>query len=128
MAGVNIAPPGCTTTSTPMKPITTATHCPTVTRSFSNGADSAVTSTGARKLTAVASASGRYCRPVVNSRLVLNRLRARNVCNSGRRVRSTLRPALGRKMPAISSVCTTYRAHTTMMIGYRPPRNLDRAS
>ncbi|MNH29884.1 hypothetical protein D3C79_901390 [compost metagenome] len=106
MAGVNIAPPGCTTTSTPIKPITTATHCPTVTRSLSSGADKAVTSTGARKLTAVASASGRYCRPVVNNRLVLNRLRARRVCNSGRRVRSTLRPDLGRKIPAISKVCT----------------------
>ncbi|MNI62265.1 hypothetical protein D3C73_1175750 [compost metagenome] len=89
-----------------MKPSTTATHCPGVTRSLSSGADSAVTSTGARKLTEVASASGRYCKPVVNSRLVLSRLRARNVCSTGRRVRSTFRPDLGRNMPAISSVCT----------------------
>ncbi|MNP80648.1 hypothetical protein D3C76_1788060 [compost metagenome] len=73
---------------------------------MSSGADSAVTSTGARKLTEVASASGRYCKPVVNNRLVLSRLRARKVCSTGRRVRNTLRPDLGRKMPAISRVCT----------------------
>lgn len=90
-----------------MNPITTATHCPSVTRSLSKGTDSAVTSTGARKLTEVASAKGKYCRPAVNSRLVLSRLSARRVCSSGRRVRSTANPALGRKIPAISNVCTT---------------------
>ncbi len=45
--------------STPMKPVSTASHWPRLTFSFSSGTDNAVTSSGARKFTAVASAKGR---------------------------------------------------------------------
>ncbi|MCY1464992.1 hypothetical protein D9M71_830820 [compost metagenome] len=63
--------------STPLNPKSTASHCPRVTRSPNSGTDSAVTSTGARKLTEVASASGMYINPVVKNRLVPNRHNAR---------------------------------------------------
>ncbi|MNE48376.1 hypothetical protein D3C80_1428350 [compost metagenome] len=93
--------------NTPPNPQITASHCPRVTRSPSSGTDNAVTSTGARKLTAVASASGIYSNPVVNSRLVPSKHNARSNCRSGRRVRRTRNPDCGRKIPAISKVWTT---------------------
>ena len=93
--------------STPLKPKITANHCPRVTRSLSNGTDNAVTSTGARKLTEVASASGMYINPVVKNRLVPSRHNARTNCSNGRLVRNTRNPDCGRNIPAINKVCTT---------------------
>ncbi|MNE90370.1 hypothetical protein D3C80_1878740 [compost metagenome] len=93
--------------STPINPQITASHWPRVTFSPSNGTDSAVTSTGARKFTDVASASGMYISPVVKNRLVPSRHKARISCSNGRLVRSTRSPDCGRKIPAISKVCTT---------------------
>ncbi|MNM74973.1 hypothetical protein D3C81_867400 [compost metagenome] len=93
--------------STPTKPRETANHCPRLTRSPSSGTDSAVTSKGVRKLTAVASASGMYCSPVTKKKLVPSRHKARMVCSRGLRVRNTRKPDCGRKIPAISRVCTT---------------------
>ncbi|MNE96475.1 hypothetical protein D3C80_1946790 [compost metagenome] len=93
--------------NTPMKPKITAIHWPRVTCSPSNGTDNAVTSTGARKLTAVASASGIYNSAVVKNRLVPSRHNARANCHNGRLVRSTRSPERGRKIPAINNVCTT---------------------
>ncbi|MCY1180056.1 hypothetical protein D9M71_439530 [compost metagenome] len=90
--------------STPLKPKITASHCPRVTRSPSSGTDSAVTNTGARKLTDVASASGMYISPVVKNRLVPSRHSARITCSNGRLVRSTRNPDCGRKIPAINKV------------------------
>ncbi|MNE83762.1 hypothetical protein D3C76_678800 [compost metagenome] len=90
--------------STPLKPKITANHCPRVTRSPSSGTDNAVTSTGARKLTDVASASGMYISPVVKNRLVPSRHNARINCSNGRLVRSTRSPDCGRKIPAINKV------------------------
>ncbi|MNY56121.1 hypothetical protein D3C86_1921660 [compost metagenome] len=57
-------------------------------------------------MTAVASASGMYCKAVVNNRLVPSRHSARKVCSPGLRVRSTRRPDCGRKITIISRVCT----------------------
>ncbi|MNJ54732.1 hypothetical protein D3C77_501880 [compost metagenome] len=93
-------------TVTPTKLTSTATHCPRVTFSPSSGSDSAVTSKGARKFTAVASASGMNCNAVVNNRLVPSRHNARNACSPGRRVRNTRNPDCGRKIAIISKVCT----------------------
>ncbi|MNH23789.1 hypothetical protein D3C79_837010 [compost metagenome] len=103
---MNNAPPGWTITVTPTKLTSTATHWPRVTFSPSNGKDNAVTSKGARKLTAVASASGMYCKAVVNSKLVPSRHSARKACSPGRRVRNTRNPDCGRKIAIISRVCT----------------------
>ncbi|GAB0059468.1 hypothetical protein IBA8401_04920 [Pseudomonas syringae] len=91
---------------TPTNPTTTAIHCPRVTRSCNSGTDNAVTSNGARKLTAVASACGMNIRLLVNSRLVPSKARARKTCRPGRLVRNTRNPADGMKMQAINSVCT----------------------
>lgn len=91
---------------TPTNPTTTAIHCPRVTRSCSSGTDNAVTSSGARKLTAVASACGMNIRLLVNNRLVPSKASARSACKPGRLVRSTRKPADGMKMQAMSNVCT----------------------
>ncbi|MNV81037.1 hypothetical protein D3C71_1746770 [compost metagenome] len=55
-------------------------------------------------MTAVASANGMYCNPVVKNRLVPNRHNALMVCSKGRLVRSTPNPDCGRKIPAINKV------------------------
>ncbi|MNN21301.1 hypothetical protein D3C81_1346180 [compost metagenome] len=107
MAGVNNSPPGCTITTTPTNPVNTESHWPVLTRSPNKGTDKAVTISGARKLTAVASANGMYCRPLMNSRLVPSKLLARNACSQGLRVCNTLKPERGRKIPIISTVWAT---------------------
>ncbi|MNL53603.1 hypothetical protein D3C87_1768660 [compost metagenome] len=90
--------------TTPINPQITAIHWPRLTRSPNSGTDSAVTRTGARKLTAVASANGMYCRPVVKNKLVPSRHNALSNCSNGRLVRRTLSPDCGRKIPAINKV------------------------
>ena len=78
-AGVNNADPGRTMISTPSRPNPTAIHWLGLIRSPSS-AEATVTSTGVRKITAVASASGMKCRPLMNSRLTLTGLNPRSSC------------------------------------------------
>ena len=92
--------------STPSRPNPTAIHWLGLIRSPSS-AEATVTSTGVRKITAVASASGMKCRPLMNSRLTLTRLNPRSSCGQGRKVRNTRCPMRGTNSAVISTVCAT---------------------
>ncbi len=106
IAGVNKAPPGRTTISTPTSPHTTASHWPLLTFS-PNRADAMVTKSGEVNITAVASARGMYLRPVKNSNVIPTRLRPRASCMPGRWVCVMRRRMLGVNSPSIRTVCDT---------------------